>query len=533
LTGRDVEQLLQRSALALTKISLENILRGALVASLSLILYGCGAGSQKPNTSQTPDEPLAQQSDITITGSQPGVTPFISSVQFTGQRISEVTSVTFSISPMPNSVSQPVTATWSSAALSTRGYLKPFTINLPVFGLYAGYQNQVSFSLTFGDGSVQQLQYPIATEPYTDPTGIYLNPTIYQSRAPGSTLGFNFFMLKSLVTSPVIVDTDAQVRWVVPGNNSESSIYDNGQFVIGSETDPVVTLIQFDGTQSIVPTNLPQPLLSSFTHNIDPGPSGYLADFNGTDDLGDSIDDIVAEIVPSSTQPPVQTFDMAEILSSYMQANGDDPSAFVRPGADWFHLNASTYDPNDDTVIVSSRENFLIKVNYSTHAIIWILGDPTKYWYTFPSLRAKALTLNAGGDYPIGQHGVSITADGYIMVMNDGYGSLNQPPGEPSGLTRTFSEVSAYSVNAAAMTAQNVWNFNDGQTIFSPICGSSYESGKSYLVDFATADDFLTARLIGLDANKNVVFDFQYASPGDCYAAWNAIPIPLENLQIN
>jgi hypothetical protein len=117
--------------------------------------------------------------------------------------------------------------------------------------------------------------------------------------------------------------------------------------------------------------------------------------------------------------------------------------------------------------------------------------------------------------------------------MNDGYGSLNQPPGEPSGLTRTFSEVSAYSVNAAAMTAQNVWNFNDGQTIFSPICGSSYESGKSYLVDFATADDFLTARLIGLDANKNVVFDFQYASPGDCYAAWNAIPIPMENLQIN
>jgi arylsulfate sulfotransferase len=119
------------------------------------------------------------------------------------------------------------------------------------------------------------------------------------------------------------------------------------------------------------------------------------------------------------------------------------------------------------------------------------------------------------------------------MVMNDGYGSVNQPPGEPAGLTRSYSEVSAYSVNTAAMTAQNVWNFNDGQAIYSSICGSSYESGNSYLVDFATADNLQAARLIGLDTNKNVVFDFQYASPEECYAAWNAIPIPMENLQIN
>ena len=69
-------------------------------------------------------------------------------------------------------------------------------------------------------------------------------------------------------------------------------------------------------------------------------------------------------------------------------------------------------------------------------------------------------------------------------------------------------------MNTATMTARNVWNFNYGQSIFSPICGSSYESGNSYLVDFATADNVQEARLVGLDANQNVVFDFQYASPG-------------------
>jgi hypothetical protein len=434
---------------------------------------------------------------------------------------------------MPDSVSQPVNVTWSTAALSGRGYLQDNLINLPVFGLYAGYQNQVSFQFEFDDGSVQQLQYQISTEPYTDPTGVYLNPTIVKARAPGSNLGFNFFILKSTIGSPVIVDTDGQVRWVVPAAGTSAVYFANGQFVTGSESSASVKLLQLDGTQSALPTDLPQPLLSSFTHNIDPGPSGLLAEFNGTDDLGTSIDDIVAEISPFSSQPPIQTFGMADILTTYMQKNGDDPSAFVRPGADWFHVNASTYDPRDNTVIISSRENFLIKVNYLTHDIVWILGDPIKYWYTFPSLRAKALTLEAGGDYPIGQHAVSLTSDGYVMVFNDGLGSLNQPSGEPAGLSRTYSEVSAYSVNAATMTAQNVWNFNYGQSIYSPICGSSYEAlGNTYLVDFATADNYAEARLVGVDPNQNVVFDFQYASPSPCSAAWNAIPIRMEKLQI-
>lgn len=508
------------------------VVKAGFALGLTLALLGCGTGAT--NSSPTQSETDAQQSDIVIAGSQAGVTPFIESVQFSGQSLSNVSSVTFTIAPMENSVSLPVTVTWSKAALSARAYLQGNELNLPVFGLYAGYQNQVTFQITFDDSSTQQLQYQIATASYTDPTGVYLNPTIIKARAPGSTLGFNFFILKSLLGSPVIVDTDGQVRWVVPGVvSAESSYFADGQFLIGSLTSSAFSLLQFDGSQSNLPAELPQPLLSSFTHNIDPGLAGDLAEFNGTDDLGDSIDDIVAEIAPFQAAPPIQTFDMADILTAYMQNNGDDPTAFVRPGVDWFHLNSSTYDPSDNTVIVSSRENFLIKVNYSTHDIVWILGDPTKYWYTFPSLKAKALTLDAGGNYPIGQHAVSITSDGYIMVFNDGHGSDNQPYGAPTGLSRTYSEVSVYSVDPTAMTAHEVWGFDYGQSIFSEYCGSSYESpGNSYLVDFAEADSGTQARLVGLDSNHNVVFDFQYANSG-CNTAWNAIPIPLENLQIN
>ncbi|HUX44530.1 MAG TPA: aryl-sulfate sulfotransferase [Terracidiphilus sp.] len=514
----------------MTKISIGATLASCLVMGLAL----CGCSSNVTSSSQTQSATYAKHSDIIVAGSQAGVTPFIATAQLSGQSVSQVSSVEFKISPMPNSVSQPVDVTWSMAALSGRGYLQNNLINLPVFGLYAGYQNQVNFQITFNDGSVQQLEYQIVTQPYTDPTGVYLSPTILQARAPGSTLGFSFFILKSLLGSPLIVDTDGQVRWVTLGAPSSAVIFKDGQFVSGNTNEAVVTSIQLDGIGSAMPNSLPQPLLSSFTHNIDPGPNGLLAEFNGTDDLGSSIGDIVAEISPMPNQPPLQVFDMADILSSYMRNNGDDPTAFVRPGIDWFHVNASTYDPSDHTVIISSRENFLIKVNYLTHDIVWIFGDPTKYWYTFPSLRAKALTLDAGGDYPVGQHGISVTSDGYVMVFNDGEGSLNQPAGESAGISRNFSEVSTYSVNAGAMTAHQVWSFDYGQSIFSPYCGSSYEApGHTYLVDFATADNMTEARLVGLDSNHNVVFDFQYASPTGCGAAWNVIPIPLENLQIN
>ena len=83
------------------------------------------------------------------------------------------------------------------------------------------------------------------------------------------------------------------------------------------------------------------------------------------------------------------------------------------------------------------------------------------------------------------------------------------------------------------MTAQEVWDFDYGQTIFSPICSSAYEaSGKSILVDYATASDDTKARLVGLDANHQVVFDFEYDSANPCSTAWNSVPVPFDNLQL-
>jgi len=508
-------------------------LRVGLAFFLTLALYGCGGGGSTAVTPPGPTPTQAEQSDIVVGTTTAGITPFIASVQLSGKSTSQLKSVSYTIAPKPQTVSAALKATWTLTALSNRGYVKTGAINLPVAGLYENYSNAVSYVLTFSDGSTQSLKNSITTAAFTDPTGIFMSPTIVKARAAGSTLGYNFFYIKSSISSPVIVDTDAQVRWMTTGTTLvQAQYFGDGEFITGDSGSPVVYLIQLDGTQTTLAANLPQPLLGSFTHNIDPGPNGLLAEFSGMDDLGNSSADIVAEISPLTTDPPDQTYDMADILSKYMTKNGDNASTFVRPGLDWFHLNAVTYDPSDKSVIVSSRENFLIKLDYATHDIIWIFGDPTKYWYTFPSLKAKALTLVGGGLYPMGQHGTSITSDGDLMIFNDGFGSLNQPGGEPAGESIGYSAVTAYTIDAKAMTAKVAWNFDDGKQALSQVCGSSYEAGGSYLVDYSTAWGWTQAWLLGLDSNKNVVFNFQYQSPETCGTAWNAIPVPFEDLQI-
>jgi hypothetical protein len=197
---------------------------------------------------------------------------------------------------------------------------------------------------------------------------------------------------------------------------------------------------------------------------------------------------------------------------------------------DWFHNNAVAYNRADDSVIVSSRENFLICLDYETGAIKWILGDPTKKWYQFPSLRRYALTLAPGSLAPVGQHAVSVTFDQNIMVFDNGLSSLFQMP---SGTIRFFSSPRKYKLDLNAKTATEIWNFEMGQSLWSDYCGSVYEDVPfNYLIDYTFIDGVTANPLsqwIGLDSAGEVVFRYQYHSAPGCSVAFNALPIHLEN----
>jgi arylsulfate sulfotransferase len=484
----------------------------------SLLLLAALAGCAGPPPFQVS---ATAPGSISVAG-RPGPTPFIAYLDLSDPSLASVTSVAYTVQPRAGSLSKPVKVGFTVAALQRRGNVSETGLTVPVFGLYAGWVNQVTLELEASDGSSREVQVQITTPPYVDSEGVYDHATILQPRSPGGSLDFDFIALKSIRASVVVIDTDGAVRWVGTGIPSSATAFADNGFVVGSPSSKEVQRLELDG--ALTSSTLDDSVIVQFSHNIDPGKVGLLGEF----DVNGDLDATVAEITPSGTV--VERWELGDLLSRYMASQGDDPTAFVRPGQDWFHLNAATYDPSDDSLIVSSRENFLMKIDYATGDLIWLLGDPTKYWYTFPSLRAKALTLTERGFYPIGQHATSLTSDGLLMVFNDGTASTNQPAGAPAGQSRGFAVVSAYQIDSQRMTATEVWRYDHQPELDSDFCSSVYQAGQSLLVNYARASAGATVRVLGLDSNRQVVFDFAFANPNGCDTSWNAVPVPFDQL---
>ena len=246
-------------------------------------------------------------------------------------------------------------------------------------------------------------------------------------------------------------------------------------------------------------------------HNIDRGKFGLILDVD-TDSQFEAVN-----IEVDRFGNVLKIWNMGDILTAAMTAGGDDPTEFVHPTPiDWFHNNGVAYNPADDSLVVSSRENFLICIDYETGAIKWILGDPTKKWHQFPSLAQYALELAPGSLAPIGQHSPSFTYDQRVLVMDNGFHSLYQMP---QGEDRGYASPRKYELDLETKTATEVWNYEMDQEIYTPLCSSVYEDAPlNYLVDYAIigglgAENGL-AQILGLDANGEIVFYYQYPALG-------------------
>lgn len=449
-------------------------------------------------------------------------------------------SVQFTVVPKPGSVTKPISATYSGAYLFSRSYLNVNTgaVVVPVFGLYANYSNTVTIKFLFSDASSQTNNVTVITPNWTDTCGgAYNNPTVVQARTATTGLSYDYVLIKNICgrETPVIMDTDGNFRWVGPtGFTTPSSIFFwNGIYVSspppsgGAQTG--FSRVDFDGIITFVHDYSGIGVTATNHHNVDPGRDGMLWEVNTTTQT----ESVILEV--DTFGNVLNTWNFANIISQAMTAGGDNPSQFVGTGSsDWFHNNANTYKKSDNTFISSSRENFVIAVDYDTQQIKWILGDPTKQWHQFASLTQFALTLGANTLPPIGQHAVSITTDNNLLLFDDGLSSLAHGP---AGADRTYSAPRKYQIDTQGKVALEIWNYPNGQSIYSAICSSTYEDAPvNYLVGYS---DITTpgnpfggtmVELLGLTNATTKVFDYKYAST-PCAAMWNAIPIHLEALR--
>ena len=456
----------------------------------------------------------ADDTTITIHGYSAGVTPFISNLHLTASNTAVLKSIQFTIHPKPGSVTRPLSGTYANYYLVDRGFENPQTgeITLPVYGLYDGSTNPVTLTYSFADGSSREADTMITAPPYDDLCG-YKNPTVLQPRTNSTDLSYDYIFISNGGCgphAPVILDTDGELRWVSPTNIrgalAASSLFINNAIY---ETDgPTLNRVDLDGATSVLGDFSSRGVVN-FHHNIDPGKTGMLLEADTTS----YTESVIMEVDFSGNL--LKTWNFADIISAAMRAGGDDPSQFVYPApTDWFHNNAATYNRADDSLIVSSRENFVICIDYNTSAIKWILGDPAKKWYQFPSLRRFALTPAPGSLPPIGEHGISITYDQHLLLFDNGNPSIFQ---RPVGDARNFSSPRKYQLNLNTKVATEVWNYEANRIIYSPICSSVYEDAPlNYLIDYAFADSSLqtgqgSAELLGLAGTGHRVFWYKYA----------------------
>jgi hypothetical protein len=473
----------------------------------------------------------ADDTTITFHGYTPGVTPFISNVNLTASNTAVLKSIQFTIHPKPGSVIRPLSGTYANYYLVDRGFENPQTgeISLPVYGLYDGTTNPVTLTYRFADGSSKDANIVITAPPYDDLCG-YKNPTVLQPRMSNSDLSYDYIFISTGGcgnNAPVIIDTDGELRWVNPTSTlnailASSLFINNAVYVTHGST---LHRVDLDGTDSVVADYSNRGVVN-FHHNIDPGKTGMLMEADTTS----YYESVIMEVDFSGAV--LKSWNMASIISAAMIAGGDDPHQFVFPDPDdWFHNNAATYNRADDSLIISSRENFVICIDYTSNSIKWIFGDPSKAWYQFPSLRRFALTTAPGSLPPIGQHAVSVTYDQNLLFFDNGFTSSFH---HPLGNGRPYSSPRKHLINSTAGVVTEVWNYEQNQAAYSPICSSVYEDAPlNYLVDFAFADSsFQTgqghAKIFGLDAEGNRVFHYQYDTMF-CNTAYNSKPIHLEN----
>ncbi|SMC24286.1 Arylsulfotransferase (ASST) [Andreprevotia lacus DSM 23236] len=495
-----------------------------------LLLSGCGGGGDGASQTTTTPQPQLQVQSVAE-----GVTQFIRIASLQVQGASALSSAQFEIAPRAGSKSRSVLVQYDRSYLLRRGWYDEAShmLRLPLFGLYAGRDNQVQLTARFADGSQATTALTVTTPAYVDAKGVYDHLTVHTPRS-GDVLAYDFVMLKPMLGAPVVLDTDGELRWMgqppVSTLSSQASIFTGSDFLVGSNTDATLYRLYLDGGYD--QATVQDSSINNFHHDILPGKTGYLVELDTQSGGVQNIESVLEEVDGSGQV--LKRWDLAQILRDTIRAGGEDPAPFIRDGVDWFHMNSAIYDARDDSVIVSSRENFVLKLDYATGTVKWILGDTSKYWYTqFASLRALTLALNDAP--PVGQHALSITPYGDLMMFDNGKASLNNPYGTSAGINNTVSAAISYNINTQTRSAYLTSRFIHPEQLYSPFCSSTYlDASGGQLIGYAVATDaqgVTTMRLVGRLANGVIAFDYGFPTAG-CATGWNARAINLHGMML-
>lgn len=358
--------------------------------------------------------------------------------------------------------------------------------NVPVLGLYPDHENQVVLTVSNNDVQISDTLL-IQTEPLPDflPT-TEINVLNESQMEPG--MHFNEVHIGNagaFNTHPIIFDNNGDIRWYMDLSEHERITWpiqfnDDGTFfaVFG------VTIVEYD----MLGNELNRIVLegNEMHHEIIKLPNdnyviaisrvGINMIKNGEEMT--SVEDYIIEVDPTSGSI-VTEWDMAEVLDV-------NRTTLTDGGVDWFHMNAIWYDESDESLIVSGRNQGIVKVNWDNE-LQWILA-PHKGWgkagrfekteettpYLLTAVDSDGTPYSEEiqlGDVELdafswawGQHKPMILPNGNLFVFDNGFN-------RNFGTASNYSLATEYRIDEENMTVEQVWSYGKerGDETFSNI----------------------------------------------------------------
>ncbi len=423
---------------------------------------------------------------------------------------------------------------------------------IPVLGLYADYTNKVVVSLLNENGQIRATDtLEITTDPLHEllPT-VSINTIDKTKMEPGMHLsGYmsSFASNSEGGKTPFIFDDNGDIRWylnltkILPEGLVWSSFEPlaNGNFyTIQShsvmEVDVLGNLIRnwrlpadyvFD--YSVYEKPVTGNLLACVTKKTAEPILYKGANINTTGDFIIEIDRETGDII--------NEWNLRDVLDV------DRDFLYLKAGAsDWAHVNALWYDENDECIIVSARNQGLIKLTKDNEPI-WIIA-PHAGWELSGrdgngSLDTRDYLLKAidennqvfsqeiqngvadgeGFSWPWGQHAPLILPNGNLFYFNNGNrtGALSifeQPE-------ISYSMGVEYKIDIVNKTIKQVWSYGEnlGVSAYSPFISDvdfGRITGNRFLMPGIINYEFpFKARMIEVTEQGELVFDAQVLFP--------------------
>lgn len=347
---------------------------------------------------------------------------------------------------------------------------------LPIYGLYADYNNKVDISYTLSDGKKITKQVEIQTDKLPDN---FVLPTSVKKDSSKLTNDLYFFTPSSKGYT-CAYDVNGDVRWYLSNNAVwDNTRLKNGHMMVSTErlvNSPyyMTGLYEIDLLGHIYNE---YSLKGGYHHDYFELPNGNLLvasdDFNNE---SGTVEDYIVEL-DRTTGNIIKTWDLKDIL------NMEDGKSENWSSYDWFHNNSVWYDDVTNSITLSGRhQDAVINIDYTSGKLKWIIGDPTNW----SSEYQKYFFTPVGEDFEWqwSQHAAMITPEGYVFIFDNG-NNKSKDSSKYVDATNSYSRGVMYKIDTDKMTIEQVYEYGKerGSSFYSPyISDVDYLSKNHYLI---------------------------------------------------